>query len=150
MSFQRFHAMELACGRALPDRQYQSFVWYSGIHWVIAGGESGPGARPVRAEWLRSIRDTCRTQTVAFFFKQWGGRTPKSGGNKLDGSQWLEYPSTADLDRLGASRAVAGAPPVDDRVEKAMEVGPWAQEKRRRRVRLLPPETQVSGDHRPA
>ena len=75
----------------------------AGVHWVIAGGESGPGARPVRAEWLRSIRDTCRTQTVAFFFKQWGGRSPKSGGNELDGRQWLEYPSTADLDRLGAS-----------------------------------------------
>ena len=83
----------------------------AGIHWVIAGGESGPGARPVRAEWLRTIRDTCRTQTVAFFFKQWGGRSPKSGGNKLDGRQWLEYPSTADLNRLGESLAVAGAPP---------------------------------------
>ena len=101
----------------------------SGIHWVIAGGESGPGARLVRAEWLRSIRDTCRTQTVAFFFKQWGGRTPKAGGNKLDGRQWLEYPDTADVDRLSASLAVAGAPPDDDRDEKAMEVGPWVQEK---------------------
>lgn len=101
----------------------------AGIHWVIAGGESGPGARPVRAEWLRSIRDTCRTQTVAFFFKQWGGRSPKSGGNMLDGRQWLEYPITADLERLGASLAVAGAPPVDDRVEKAMEVGARAREK---------------------
>ena len=92
----------------------------AGIHWVIAGGESGPGARPVQAEWLRSIRNTCRTQTVAFFFKQWGGRSPKSGGNKLDGRQWLEYPSTADLDPMGASPAVAGAPRVDDREEKAM------------------------------
>ena len=45
----------------------------SGIHWVIAGGESGPGARPVRAEWLRAIRDDFRRQAVAFFFKQWGG-----------------------------------------------------------------------------
>ena len=101
----------------------------AGIHWVIAGGESGPGARPVRAEWLRSIRDTCRTQTVAFFFKQWGGRTPKAGGNKLDGRQWLEYPNTADVDRVNAPLTVAGAPPSDDRDEKAMEVGPWVQEK---------------------
>ena len=95
----------------------------AGIHWVIAGGESGPGARPVRAEWLRSIRDTCRTQTVAFFFKQWGGRTPKAGGNKLDGRQWLEYPNTADLDRQNAPLAVAGAPPNDDRDEEGH--GSW-------------------------
>ena len=73
----------------------------SGIHWVIAGGESGPGARPVRAEWLRSIRDSCRNQAVAFFLKQWGGRTPNAGGNRLDGRQWLQYPSTAGLGRLG-------------------------------------------------
>ena len=97
----------------------------SGIHWVIAGGESGPGARPVREEWLRAIRDACRTQTVAFFFKQWGGRTPKAGGNELDGRQWLEYPSAADVRRLSTSLAVAGAPPDD----KAMEVGPWVREK---------------------
>ena len=101
----------------------------AGVHWVIAGGESGPGARPVRAEWLRSIRDACHAQTVAFFFKQWGGRSSKSGGNELDGRQWLEYPSTAGLDRVGASPAVAGAAPVDDRVEKAMEVGPCTREK---------------------
>ena len=62
------------------------------IHWVIAGGESGPGARPVRAEWVRALRDQCQAQRVAFFFKQWGGRTPKAGGNTLDGRQWLEYP----------------------------------------------------------
>ena len=63
-----------------------------GIHWVIAGGESGPGARPMRAEWAQALRDQCGRQRVAFFFKQWGGRTPKAGGNKLDGRQWLEYP----------------------------------------------------------
>ena len=62
------------------------------IHWVIAGGESGPGARPVKVEWLRELRDQCRAQNVAFFFKQWGGRTPKAGGNTLDGRQWQEYP----------------------------------------------------------
>ena len=56
------------------------------IHWVIAGGESGPGARPVKVEWLRELRDQCQAQNVAFFFKQWGGRTPKAGGNTLDGS----------------------------------------------------------------
>ena len=66
------------------------------IHWVIAGGESGPGARQVEAEWVRELRDQCETQRVAFFFKQWGGRTPKAGGNTLDGRQWMEYP---EIDR---------------------------------------------------
>ncbi len=64
----------------------------TGIDWVIVGGESGPGARRVEIDWVRAIRDQCRRQRVAFFFKQWGGRTPKSGGNDLDGRQWLEYP----------------------------------------------------------
>ena len=66
----------------------------TGIHWVIAGGESGPGARPVDAEWLRQLRDGCLHQGVPFFFKQWGGRTPRAGGNLLDGRQWLEYPTS--------------------------------------------------------
>lgn len=64
-----------------------------GIHWVIAGGESGPGARSMEIDWVREIRDQCLSQKVAFFFKQWGGRTPKAGGNTLDGRQWLEYPN---------------------------------------------------------
>ena len=76
-----------------------------GIHWAIAGGESGPGARPVDIEWLREIRDHCETQNVAFFFKQWGGRTPKSGGNSLDGRQWLHYPETIMNMVPGSSRA---------------------------------------------
>src|SRR5436190_21751810 len=56
-----------------------------GIHWVIAGGESGPNFRPVRAEWIRDIRDQCRAANVPFFFQQWGGIRPKSGGSELDG-----------------------------------------------------------------
>lgn len=63
-----------------------------GVHWAIAGGESGPLARQMRPEWVRTIRDQCRTQGVAFFFKQWGGRTAKAGGNRLDGRVWLQYP----------------------------------------------------------
>lgn len=63
------------------------------IHWAIAGGESGPGARTVMPEWIRSIRDQCKAQRVAFFFKQWGGRTSKANGNRLDGRHWLQYPS---------------------------------------------------------
>jgi protein gp37 len=65
------------------------------IHWAIAGGESGPGARSVMPEWIRSIRDQCKAQRVAFFFKQWGGRTSKANGNRLDGRHWLQYPSLA-------------------------------------------------------
>lgn len=63
-----------------------------GIGWVIAGGESGPGARPVHPGWVRSIRDQCTAQDVPFFFKQWGGRTPKANGRLLDGRIWSEYP----------------------------------------------------------
>lgn len=62
------------------------------IDWVIAGGESGPGARPVEIEWLRSLRDKCIQGDRAFFFKQWGGRFPKSSGDTLDGRQWMQFP----------------------------------------------------------
>jgi protein gp37 len=66
----------------------------SGIHWVIAGGESGPGARPMSIEWAREMRDQCAEQGVAFFFKQWGGIRPKSGGRELDGREWNELPAS--------------------------------------------------------
>jgi protein gp37 len=62
------------------------------IDWVIVGGESGPGARPMHTEWVRSIRDQCMAAGVAFFFKQWGGLRPKSGGRELDGREWNEFP----------------------------------------------------------
>ena len=96
-----------------------------GIHWVIAGGESGPGARTVQADWLRNIRDACQARAVAFFFKQWGGRSPKAGGRTLDGREWAEYP--AQPLRWVAARhlpRVAGAPMGD---EFPMDVGPWAK-----------------------
>lgn len=63
-----------------------------GIHWVIAGGESGPRARPMNIEWARQIRDECESQSVPFFFKQWGGIRPKSGGRMLDGREWNDFP----------------------------------------------------------
>lgn len=63
-----------------------------GIHWVIAGGESGPKARPVEEEWVCELRNQCRAKGVAFFFKQWGGKTPKSGGRTLQGREWNEFP----------------------------------------------------------
>ncbi len=63
-----------------------------GIHWVIVGGESGGGRRPMEAAWARDIRDQCAHAGVAFFFKQWGGRTPKAGGRLLDDRTWDETP----------------------------------------------------------
>jgi protein gp37 len=65
-----------------------------GIHWVIVGGESGPKHRPTDASWVKKIRDQCIDADVPFFFKQWGGRTPKSGGRLLEGEFWDEMPAT--------------------------------------------------------
>ena len=62
------------------------------INWVIVGGESGPNARPIQLSWARSVRDQCVAQNVPFFFKQWGGFRPKSGGRELDGKEWSEFP----------------------------------------------------------
>ena len=62
------------------------------IHWLIVGGESGIGHRPLSLEWVRSLRDECLEARVPFFFKQVGGRTPKAGGRSLDGRIWSEYP----------------------------------------------------------
>jgi protein gp37 len=64
----------------------------SAIDWVIAGGESGHGHRLCDADWVRNLRDRCENAGVAFFFKQWGGRTPKSGGRELDGRTWDKMP----------------------------------------------------------
>jgi protein gp37 len=62
------------------------------IDWVIAGGESGPGARLVDPNWIRSIRDQCKSAKVAFHFKQWGGVNKKKAGRLLDGETWSEFP----------------------------------------------------------
>ena len=62
------------------------------IDWVIVGGESGPGSRPMHPDWVREVRDQCQASKVAFFFKQWGGLRPKSGGRELDGREWSEFP----------------------------------------------------------
>lgn len=73
----------------------------TGIDWVIVGGESGPGHRPMAAGWVREIRRQCRSQGAAFFFKQWGGPRSKSGGRTLDGRIYDEMP------RPRAMRALA-------------------------------------------
>lgn len=64
----------------------------SGIDWVIGGGESGHCARPCSPAWARGLRDNCAKLEVAFFWKQWGGRTPKAGGRELDGREHSAYP----------------------------------------------------------
>lgn len=65
-----------------------------GINWVIVGGESGPGARPMNPEWVLSIRDQCLAANVPFFFKQWGGFHKKKAGRVLDGKVWNQMPAT--------------------------------------------------------
>ena len=64
----------------------------SGINWVIVGGESGPRSRPVREEWILSLRDQCLAAKVPFFFKQWGGTRKKRTGRLLHGRTWDELP----------------------------------------------------------
>ncbi len=64
----------------------------TGIHWVIAGGESGPKARPMKRQWVVEIRDQCRSAEVPFFFKQWGGKNKKRAGRELDGCTYNEMP----------------------------------------------------------
>jgi protein gp37 len=64
----------------------------AGIDWVIVGGESGPGARPMREEWVKEIRDQCSRANTPFFFKQWGGVNKKKAGRLLEGRTWDEMP----------------------------------------------------------
>jgi protein gp37 len=74
---------------SLPDLDLQ------GIDWLIAGGESGPNARPMNPAWVMDLRDQCDRAGVAFFFKQWGGRTPKANGRELEGRTWDAMPALA-------------------------------------------------------
>lgn len=63
-----------------------------GIDWVIVGGESGPGSRPIEEPWVTYIRDKCIKDKVPFFFKQWGGKNKKKAGRELQGKTWSQYP----------------------------------------------------------
>jgi len=69
-----------------------------GIDWVIVGGESGPGARPMEAAWVRGLRNQCVATGIPFFFKQWGGTNKKQAGRVLDGRTWDEVPAVARPD----------------------------------------------------
>jgi protein gp37 len=84
----RFLSVEPMLGPVQPD--------LTGIGWVIAGGESGPYARPVGYQWVAALRDLCVGTGTPFFFKQWGGRTPKSRGRVLDACTWDQMPTVSD------------------------------------------------------
>lgn len=84
----RFVSFEPLLGPVAP-------VNLQGIHWAIVGGESGPGSRAIDREWVEAIQAACRDQSVAFFFKQWGGARKGSAGRSLNGRTWDEYPAVA-------------------------------------------------------
>ena len=92
----KFLSLEPLLG-PLPDLNLR------GIDWVIVGGESGPGARPMEKDWVLQIRDNCKTSGVPFFFKQWGGVHKKRAGRELQGRTWDELPK-AMRDRPQSSR----------------------------------------------
>jgi protein gp37 len=73
----------------LPDLNLE------GVDWVIVGGESGPGARPMHTEWVLDIRDACVDEGVPFFFKQWGGVRKKTAGREIENRTWSQMPSAA-------------------------------------------------------
>lgn len=77
------------------------------IDWLIAGGESGPRHRIVDPDWVRELRDLAVERDIAFFFKQWGGRTPKAGGRLLDGRTWDELPILASDDSISGRRSLS-------------------------------------------
>jgi protein gp37 len=89
-AFVRFLSIEPLLG-CIPHLRLED------IDWVIVGGESGPGARPMRRDWVVDIRRQCRKAQVAFFFKQWGGVQKKRTGRKLDGRTYDEMPSHLTL-----------------------------------------------------
>src|SRR5207249_634330 len=78
-----------------------------GIHWVIVGGESGAGARPMAKEWVLSIRDQCQQAKVRFFFKQWGGVRKSKAGRELEGQTYNELPRRVELPVLQPARRMA-------------------------------------------
>ena len=80
----------------------------AGIHWVIVGGESGHKARPINPDWVRDIRDQCLAASVPFFFKQWGGRTSKSGGRVLDGLYHDDMPAVQSATNGGHPKKGSG------------------------------------------
>lgn len=81
----------------------------TGVDWAIVGGESGPGARPLKYEWVRSLRDQCFESRVPFFFKQWGGVRKKAAGRELDGRTHDDYPKRTNASVMSEERRLAAA-----------------------------------------
>jgi protein gp37 len=89
----KFLSLEPLLG-PIPD------IDFDGIDWVIVGGESGPGARPMDADWVFDIRDQCLDADVPFFFKQWGGVNKKKNGRTIDGRTWDDTPNRCQRQEL--------------------------------------------------
>ncbi|HUJ30529.1 MAG TPA: phage Gp37/Gp68 family protein [Candidatus Acidoferrum sp.] len=90
-----------------------------GIHWVIVGGESGPGARPMKKEWVVSVRDQCRHAGVPFFFKQWGGVRKSRSGRMLEGRTYDEFPRRLDHPVLEATECLSLAASLEAPFKKS-------------------------------
>jgi protein gp37 len=88
----------------------------TGIDWVIVGGESGPGARPMKAEWVASIRDQCKKAEIAFFFKQWGGVRKSLSGRRLEGRTYDEFPRREAHPVASADKCLALISQIESRV----------------------------------
>jgi hypothetical protein len=84
-----------------------------GIHWVIVGGESGAGARPMQKEWVMSLRDQCERANVPFFFKQWGGVRKSEAGRELDGKTYDGLPGRVSLPVLENPRRQAAIAQIE-------------------------------------
>lgn len=94
-----------------------------GMDWIIVGGESGHGARPMKKEWVASVRDQCKREGVAFFFKQWGGVRKKAAGRKLDGKTYDEFPQRVHHPVLRADECFELASKIEADFKKSNLVG---------------------------
>ncbi len=86
-----------------------------GIDWMIVGGESGPGARPMKKEWVLPLRDQCKRSGIPFFFKQWGGVRKKKAGRRLEGKTYDEFPSRVRHPILSAADCTFAASEIEAR-----------------------------------
>ncbi|GJL53935.1 MAG: hypothetical protein NPIRA02_10670 [Nitrospirales bacterium] len=117
-----------------PLLEELGMVNLEGIGWVIVGGESGQGARPIQKDWVRSIRDQCRKMDVPFFFKQWGGVRKKENGRTLDGRTWDQMPFACHDNPLGKLDARMDASNPEVITESSQPVEEYGAEGQNRTV----------------